>query len=84
MDPAIQKSGMALSALRVARIVDLKGTCENCGEVCEHSRIDPRDLAALIRELRVTMIELMKLSPPAPAKDDIDDLAARREKRRSS
>lgn len=45
----------------------------------------PTTAAVVARELRVTMLELRKVAPPAAAAaDPLDQLAAKREKRRGA
>ena len=68
--PGVRPSGLAQTALWTARRLD--------------GGVDDRDAANLVRELRATLGEIRRLSPPKVAKDGIDDLGAKRAARRSS
>lgn len=57
-----------MAALTLAKAVDAKP--------------EPRDLAALSRELRATLADLAKFEAPGQKGGAVDDLNARRQKRR--
>jgi hypothetical protein len=71
LGPEARDCGLAAASVRLAKLLDAGG-------------LGPRDAASLTRELRATYETLLKLSPPEPEKDGIDDLAARRADRRQS
>jgi hypothetical protein len=69
--PAEHRSGgLAATALKLAKAID--------------AGPEPRDLAALSRELRALLIELAKFEAPGAKGGAVDDLNARRQKRRAA
>ena len=80
-----KRSGLAMSALELARRLD-RGGCEPC-EACGCEGIDPvtdRDAATVAAELRQTMVELRRQFPLAKRKDGkVDEISARRAARRA-
>jgi hypothetical protein len=65
-----RSGGLAVAALTLAKAIDAKP--------------EPRDLAALSRELRATLMELAKFEVPGAKGGAVDDLNARRQKRRAA
>ena len=64
-----RSGGLAVTALTLAKAID--------------AGPEVRDLAALSRELRATLTELVKLEAPGQKGGAVDDLNARRQKRRT-
>jgi hypothetical protein len=71
--PERRSGGLAALALKLARLID-------------HPLAEtmPRDIAALARELRATLTELAKFEAPGQKGGAVDDLNARRQKRRGA
>lgn len=65
-----RSGGLAATALVLAKSID--------------AGPDPRDLAALSRELRATLTELAKFEAPGQKGGKVDDLNARRQRRRGA
>jgi hypothetical protein len=68
--------GLAATALELARAIDYRDS--------DGDGPDPRDLAALSRELRATLTELARFEAPGAKGGAVDDLKARRQKRRGA
>jgi hypothetical protein len=67
-DPALAKSTLAMSALRMAREMDSAGNSATSKSMCA-------------RELRDTLDRLLELAPKEERGGELDDLRARRERR---
>jgi hypothetical protein len=65
-----RSGGLATTALTLARAID--------------AGPEARDLAALSRELRATLTDLAKFESPGQKGGKVDDLNARRQKRRGA
>lgn len=68
-DPDLAKSGLAASALALARAIDHPGNSATSKSMCSG-------------QLRDTLAELRELAPAEQKDDKVDDLAARRKTRR--
>lgn len=66
----LRESALAQGALAVARVMDDFET-------------EPAEMASCFRALQAALRELRELAPPEEAKDGIDQLAAKRQRRRS-
>jgi hypothetical protein len=69
-DPTLATSALAASALALAAEIDSVGNSATSKSMCA-------------RELRDTLDRLRALAPKGEENDDLDDLAARRAKRRA-
>lgn len=65
MPEHLQGSGLAATALDLAARLDAPG-------------VRPAAAAMVSAQLRATLLELAKLSPPVPQEDGLDELRARR------
>lgn len=66
----LRESALAQGALAVARVMDDFET-------------EPAEMASCFRALQAALAQLRELAPPEEAKDGIDQLAEKRERRRS-
>jgi hypothetical protein len=83
-----QRLGLASLATELARMVDqepIPAVCARCAEEfeIEADGLDPRDLAALSKELRATLADLASFKETKAKGGKVDDLNARRQARRS-
>jgi hypothetical protein len=69
-DAGLAESSLAMSALRLAREMDNSGNSATSKSMCA-------------RELRDTLDRLRELAPKEETKDGLDDLSARRDRRRA-
>jgi hypothetical protein len=72
----VRGSGLALTAVTLARVVDMLNSTGQPGY--------SRDLAAISKELRATLTELAKSGAPGAKGGKVDDLQRRRAARRNA